>query len=42
MKDMGPLKHFLRIDFPQTVGEIKISQKRYIKGILEKFGMSVK
>ena len=29
MKDMGPLKHFLGIDFKQSEGEIKMTQKRH-------------
>lgn len=37
MKDMGPLKHFLGIDFRQTEGEIKMT---HIEKILAKFGMS--
>ena len=30
MKDMGPLKHFLGIDFRQSEGEIKMTQKRHV------------
>lgn len=40
MKDLGQLKHFLGIDFTQTDGEIKMSQKRYITKILQRFDMS--
>ena len=40
MKDMGPLKHFLGIDFRQSEGEIKITQKRLIEKMLAKFGIS--
>lgn len=40
MKDMGPLKHFLGINFEQSEGEIKMTQKRYIEKMLTKFGMS--
>ena len=40
MKDMGPLKHFLGIDFRQSEGEIKMTQKRHVEKILAKFGMS--
>lgn len=36
----GPLKHFLGIDFTQSEGEIKMTQKRHIEKILAKFGMS--
>lgn len=39
MKDMGPLKHFLGIDFRQAEGEVKMTQKRHIKKMLAKFGM---
>ena len=37
MKDLGKLKHFLGIDFYQTEGEVKMSQKRYIGKLLERF-----
>lgn len=40
MKDMGPLKHYLGIDFIQSEGEIKMTQKRHIEKMLAKFGMS--
>ena len=40
MKDMGPLKHFLGIDFKQSEGEIKMTQKRHIERMLIRFGMS--
>lgn len=40
MKDMGPLKHFLGIDFRQSEGEISMTQTRHIERMLEKFGMS--
>ena len=40
MKDLGELKHFLGIDFTQSEGEIKMSQKRHIAKMLERFGMS--
>lgn len=40
MKDMGPLKHFLGIDFSQGEGEIKMTQKRHIEKVLTKLGMS--
>ncbi|KAG7479129.1 Retrovirus-related Pol poly from transposon TNT 1-94 [Solea senegalensis] len=39
MKDMGPLKHFLGIDFKQSEGEVKMTQKRHIEKMLVKFGM---
>lgn len=40
MKDMGPLKHFLGIDFKQTVSKINMTQRRLIMKILERFGRS--
>lgn len=40
MKDLGKLKHFLGIDFTQREGEVKMSQKRYITKILERFDMT--
>ena len=39
MKDLGPLKYFLGIEFVQENGAIKLSQTRYIKKLLGKFGM---
>lgn len=39
MKDLGKLKHFLGIDFDQTEGKVKMSQKRYVNRILERFEM---
>ena len=39
MKDLGKLKHFLGIDFDQTEGEVKMSQKKYVNKILERFEM---
>lgn len=39
MKDLGKFKHFLGIDFNQTDGQVKMSQKRYVTKILERFGM---
>ena len=39
MKDLGKLKHFLGIDFDQTDGNVKMSQKRYVNKILERFEM---
>lgn len=39
MKDLGKLKHFLGIDFDQSEGEVKMSQKRYVNKILQRFGM---
>lgn len=40
MKDMGPFKHFLGVDFRQSEGEIKMTQKRHIEKMLVTFGMS--
>lgn len=40
MKDLGPLRHFLGIDFTQHKGEVKMSQRRHIEKILKRFGMS--
>uniref|UniRef100_A0A3Q3ESL0 Ubiquitin-like domain-containing protein n=1 Tax=Labrus bergylta TaxID=56723 RepID=A0A3Q3ESL0_9LABR len=37
---MGPLRHFLGIDFRQSEGEIKMTQKRHIEKMLTRFGMS--
>ena len=39
MKDLGPLKHFLGIDFECTEGKITMSQEEYINKILKKFDM---
>lgn len=39
MKDLGRLNHFLGIDFNQTEGQVKMSQKRYVNKILERFEM---
>ena len=39
MKDLGKLKHFLGIDFDQTGDQVKMSQKKYVTKILERFGM---
>lgn len=39
MKDMGKLRHFLGIDFEQEVGVVKMSRERYVKKILDLFGM---
>lgn len=39
MKDLGKLRHFLGIDFNQTDGQVKMSQKRYVTKILERFEM---
>lgn len=35
MKDMGPLKHFLGIDFKQSEGEIKMIQKSHRENVSE-------
>lgn len=40
MKDLGPLSHFLGIDFEQGDGFVKMSQKRYLTKVLERFQMS--
>ena len=40
MKDMGPLKHFLVIDFRQSEREVRMTQKRHRRKTLAKFGMS--
>lgn len=40
MKDLGNLSHFIRIDFTQKVGTIKMNQSRYIDKILERFGVA--
>ena len=39
MKDLGQLKHFLGIDFVQSKGCVKMSQKKYVDQILERFNM---
>lgn len=39
MKDLGSLKHFLGMDFSQSDGCVKVSQKRYVEKILERFNM---
>ena len=40
MKDLGRLSNFLGIDFDQSQGVVKMSQKKYISKVLEQFGMS--
>ena len=40
MKDLGCIKYFLGIEFTQEEGEVKMSQKRYLNKILERFGMA--
>ena len=40
MKDLGLIKYFLGIEFTQEEGEVKMSQKRYLNKILERFGMA--
>ena len=40
MKDLGKISCFLVMDFDPEGKEIKMSQKRYILKMLEKFGMS--
>lgn len=39
MKDLGSLKCFLGMDFSQCDGCVKVTQKRYIEKILERFNM---
>lgn len=39
MKDLGRLNHFLGMDFSQSDGCVKVSQKRYVEKILERFDM---
>lgn len=39
MKDMGKLKHFLGIDFEQADDVLKMSQERFVKKVLDRFGM---
>ena len=39
MKDLGRLKYFLGMDFSQSDGYVKVSQKRYVEKILERFDM---
>ena len=39
MKDLGRIKHFLGMDFSQSKGCVKVSQKRYVSKILERFDM---
>ena len=40
MKDLGKLSHFLGVDFEQGDGYVKVSQKKYLCKVLERFGMS--
>ena len=40
MKDLGKISYFLGIDFTQKDDEIRISQRRYITKMLERFDMS--
>lgn len=39
MKDLGRLKYFLGMDFSQSDGCVKMSQKRFVEKILERFDM---
>ena len=39
VKDLGKLKYFLGIEFSQKAGHIQMSQSRYCKKVLERFGM---
>jgi len=39
MKDLGKLKHFLGIDFDQSDTWVKMSQKRHVEKIIERFDM---
>lgn len=39
MKDLGRLNNFLGMDFSQSDGCVKVSQKRYVEKILERFDM---
>ena len=39
MKDLRKLRHFLGMDFNQTDGQVRMSQKRYVTKILERFEM---
>ena len=40
MKDLGPLRYFLGIEFECKENSIKMSQSRYVDKILTRFGMS--
>lgn len=40
MKDLGKISYFLGIQFVQRGSEIRMNQKRYIRKMLERFGMS--
>jgi len=40
MKDLGKLSYFLGIEFEQGDGFVKMSQKRYLSKVLERFHMS--
>ena len=39
MKDLGKLKYFLDTAFDQSDGCVKMSKKRYMKKIIERFDM---
>lgn len=39
MKDLGKLNHFLGIDFNQIENQVKMSRKRYVNKILDRFEM---
>ena len=39
VKDLGKLKIFLGIEFSQKAGHVQMSQSKYCKNILERFGM---
>jgi hypothetical protein len=40
MKDLGPLKYFLGIEFLQDDGSVRMCQSHYTKKLLNKFGMA--
>lgn len=39
MKDLGRLRYFVGVEFDQGEGYIKVSQKRYLSKVLERFDM---
>lgn len=39
MKDLGRLKYFLGMDFSQSDGWVKVSQRRFVEKLLERFDM---
>ena len=39
VKDLGPVKYFLGVEFEQSNGRVKLHQRGYIRELLSRFGM---